>query len=236
MEQTQSNKARKRQQRRANKSKFTATPITPLNERQADLLDSLNHSTQVFAIGEAGTGKTWLSARTAMQHLKHNKIDKIYIARPTVSEKRHEQGFLPGKLEAKLQPWLVPLIEAFKDETTSAEVTQMMVDKRIEFLSFEHMRGRTFKNAYVLLDEAQNCTFSDLKMFLTRKGEGTTYVVTGDITQVDIPDSGLEPIIDMVEKYNIDADIIEFLPEDVVRSVHAREWVEAFDKVRAINN
>jgi len=231
-EQSISNKARKRQQRRAAKKAHQAPPIIPRNDRQRDLIDSLQNCDQVFAVGEAGTGKTWLSARIAIQKLKARQTSKILIARPTVSDPRHAQGFLPGKLEQKLAPWLVPLMDAFKDEVSTNELQRMLMTKEIEFLSFEHMRGRTFRDAFVILDEAQNCSFSDLRLFLTRKGENTTYVVTGDPSQIDINDSGLEDVLKIIEKFDIDADIVEFLPEDVVRSEHAREWVTAFSKLK----
>jgi phosphate starvation-inducible PhoH-like protein len=225
-----SEKARKRMERRQNKNKnlHRSSSIVARNARQAELLDSLKTASQIFAIGEAGTGKTWLTSRIAMQLLKAGKIDKIYVSRPTVAAARHKQGFLPGKLEQKLAPWLIPVMEAFKDEVSANELDRYCKEGSVEFVSFEHMRGRTFKNAFVILDEAQNCTFGDLRMFLTRKGENCTYVVTGDPSQVDIPDSGLDTILDIIEEHDIDADIIEFLPEDVVRSVHAGEWVKAF--------
>ena len=143
---------------------------------------------------------------------------------------RHKQGFLPGHLNTKLAPWLVPILDAFKAEISATEVEKYLRSGDIEFLSFEHMRGRTFSNAFVILDEAQNCSFNDLRMFLTRKGEGTTYVVTGDPSQVDIQDSGLASILDMIEQYDLDADIIEFESSDVVRSEQAQEWVSAFQK------
>jgi len=227
---------KRRQQKSSSKVRYQPSIIRPLNARQSDLIDSLKNATQIFAIGEAGTGKTWLSCKIAIQKLKSQEISKILIARPTTAPKRHQQGFLPGKLEQKLAPWLVPMMDAFKDEVSAAELERLMGAGDIEFLSFEHMRGRTFKDAFVILDEAQNCTFADLRLFLTRKGEDTTYVVTGDPVQSDIDDSGLVAILDIIEKYDIDADIIEFLPEDVVRSEHAREWVEAFSKWTANDN
>lgn len=206
-------------------------PLVGKTDTQREYIDVLKETSQVFAIGPAGTGKTYIPARIAAKMLSQKRIDKIYVARPTVSHKRHQQGFLPGKLEQKLAPWLVPLLDAFKDEVSGTTLDKWMIEKKVEFLSFEHMRGRTFKDCFVILDEAQNCTIGDLKLFLTRKGENSVYVVTGDIDQVDIEDSGLETIIDMIEKQDLSPDIIEFSQDEVVRSEDAKEWVKAFSLV-----
>lgn len=209
-------------------------PLTARTEHQQHLIDALNESTQVFAIGPAGTGKTYVPSRLAAQQLKAGKITKIYIARPTVAPKRHAQGFLPGKLEQKLAPWLVPIMDALKDEVSANVLKTWLDDKKVEFLSFEHMRGRTLSDCWVILDEAQNCTLSDLKLFLTRKGQDSVYVVAGDIEQVDgeaIPDSGLEPVIEMIDRYDLSPEIVEFDEDDVVRSADAKEWVQAFSRM-----
>lgn len=208
-------------------------PLVARSENQQHLIDALRESTQVFAIGPAGTGKTYVPARLAAQQLKQNRIEKIYIARPTVAPKRHAQGFLPGKLEQKLAPWLVPILDAIKDEVSANTLKQWMDDKKVEFLSFEHLRGRTLADCWVILDEAQNCTLSDLKLFLTRKGDNSIYVVSGDTEQVDgeaIPDSGLETVVDMIDTYDLSPDIVEFDEDDVVRSADAKEWVKAFSR------
>jgi phosphate starvation-inducible PhoH-like protein len=205
-------------------------PLTAKTETQDDYIDSLNTASQVFAIGPAGTGKTYIPSRMAARKLKAREIEKIYIARPTVSHKRHQQGFLPGKLEQKLAPWLVPLLEAIKDEVNPKTLDDWMNTKQVEFLSFEHLRGRTLRDCWVILDEAQNCTLGDLKLFLTRKGENSVYVVTGDIDQVDIEDSGLGPIVQMIDQYDLTPDIIEFDETEVVRSEDAKEWVQAFKR------
>jgi phosphate starvation-inducible protein PhoH and related proteins len=207
------------------------TPLKPKSETQADYIECLTDGTQVFGVGPAGTGKTYIPARMAASALKARKIEKIYIARPTVTQARHKQGFLPGKLEQKLAPWLVPLMDAFKDEVNSKTLEAWMREKKVEFLSFEHMRGRTFKDCWVILDEAQNCTFADLKLFLTRKGENSVYVVTGDTDQTDIEDSGLAPVIGMIEDMKLSPDLVIFDETECVRSEEAREWVEAFSRV-----
>lgn len=209
-------------------------PLVAKTATQADYIDSLETSTQIFAIGPAGTGKTYIPARVAARKLKQKLIEKIYIARPTVSAKRHQQGFLPGKLDQKLAPWLVPILDAIKDEVNPKTLEDWMNTKQVEFVSFEHLRGRTLKNCFVILDEAQLCTFADLKLFLTRKGENSVYVVTGDLDQTEdevIPDSGLGPVVDMIVMYDMTPDLIEFDETEVVRSEDAKEWVQAFKRM-----
>lgn len=209
-------------------------PLVAKTETQAEYLESLETASQIFAIGPAGTGKTYIPARVAARKLKQNEIEKIYVSRPTVSHKRHQQGFLPGKLEQKLAPWLVPLLDAMKDEVNTKTLDDWMNTKKVEFLSFEHLRGRTLRNCFVILDEAQNCTFGDLKLFLTRKGEDSIYVVTGDVDQVDVEslglESGLEPIVAMIEEYDLSPDLIFFTEEECVRSEDAKEWLHAFSR------
>lgn len=211
-------------------------PFEPLGVIQEQLFDSLAEDSQTITIGPAGTGKTYVPARYAARLLRLKKIDKICIARPTVSDSAHKLGFLPGKLDQKLAPWLVPIMDAFKDEFHAEELKNYRAAEQIEFISFEHLRGRTLKNCFVLLDEAQNCTYGDLKLFLTRKGENSQFVVTGDTSQIDLPKtipSGLPIIVDIVEKYDLSPTIVKFTEDDVVRSEDAKEWVSAFVKYEA---
>jgi phosphate starvation-inducible PhoH-like protein len=223
----QANKARSRAQK-AEQEK--ARELKPLNESQEIYMDVLADPevTQIFAVGEAGTGKTYIGSRTAARRLLDHQIKKIIISRPTISTPGHALGFLPGGLKQKLAPWLVPIMDALKVEMTQNVLGKAMEAGEIEFVSFEHMRGRTFHDAFVILDEAQNCTLHDLKLFLTRKGENSTYVVSGDPTQVDINNSGLEPILKMIDDYELSPEIVEFDANDVVRSADAKEWVKAF--------
>lgn len=223
----QANKAQNRAQKQA---QLVARELKPMNESQEFYMELLADPevSQIFAVGEAGTGKTYIPARIAARRLIDKKIEKIFIARPTVSSPAHKMGFLPGKLQAKLEPWLIPIMDAFKVEMTAAELSKRLASGEIEFVSFEHMRGRTLSKAFVILDEAQNCTLHDLKLFLTRKGEESTYIVAGDPSQVDISNSGLEIILSMIEEYDLTPSIAEFDANDVVRSADAKEWVHAF--------
>lgn len=226
-------KADKRAERKKNKAKANRQkyrrPLVPKTNMQAAYIEALEDGDQVFAVGGAGTGKTYIASRHALRQLLDGECDKVIVTRPTVTKKKHELGFLPGSLDDKLGPWLIPLVDAMKDETSSNEVKRLMREGKIEFLSFEHMRGRSLPDCVVILDEAQNCDLADLRMFLTRIGENTQVIVCGDTDQVDIPDSGLDAVVDMILKNRkTSATLIEFSDEDVVRSETAREWVEAF--------
>jgi len=230
--QSKAEKRRERRRMRAEKQQRTFPPLKARTPAQTRYIAALSEFDQVMGIGAAGSGKTYIAARLALRGVIAGDFDKVVVCRPTVSADRHRQGFLPGNLQAKLQPWLIPILDGFAAEASGATIEKLRQDGKIEFLSFEHMRGRSIPNACVLLDEAQNCTLGDLKMFLTRIGEDSQVVVCGDPTQVDIHDSGLSRILEMVDECGIEAEVIEFGPEDVVRSAIAREWVAAFEQSR----
>jgi phosphate starvation-inducible PhoH-like protein len=227
-------KAVRRRERKAAKrtENSAASALVPRSENQGKLLHALARHPVVFAIGPAGTGKTYVPARFAMRKLMTagSGIDSIIISRPTSSPKRHQLGFLPGNAAAKMKPWLVPIMDGFRDENSQAQTDKMMAEGKIEVVPFEHMRGRSFHNAVVLLDEAQNCSLSDLELLMTRTGEDSLVVVSGDHGQVDIEDTGLLRCARMIEKHGLDAALIEFDWRDVVRSKVAAEWVKAFAK------
>jgi phosphate starvation-inducible protein PhoH and related proteins len=221
-----------REQRRVAKDGNKVKPLVALNDSQKDYLEALSDSKQVFSIGGAGTGKTYIAARWAMSNLLKGSYEKIAITRPMVAKPKHRMGFLPGGPHQKMEPWLVPITQAFKEECSGVALKAMMQNETVEIVPFEFMRGRSIPNAIIILDEAQNCDLGDLKMFLTRVGENSQVIICGDTDQIDIPDSGLEDILDMIEVHDIDADVIEFKPEDVVRSAIAKEWVVAFDRIK----
>lgn len=225
-------KATKREARKLEKEARRPKSLEPRNDRQVGLIQDLNSYPVVMALGSAGSGKTYVAARHALNRLLNKQIERIVIARPTVSNPRHRMGFLPGNGDQKMKPWLVPIVDAFKEGTSVAEVERLITAKAIEVLPFEHMRGRTIKNGVFLLDEAQNCSFSDLEMFLTRVGDNAQVVICGDPDQTDIPDSGLKEIADMVLTYDLNAGVTIFKEEDVVRSATAKEWVAAFNMRR----
>lgn len=205
-------------------------PLEALNPRQRQLIDACRRDRQVFAVGLAGTGKTFLASAVACDKLLDKTIDKIVLCRPAVGVEE-DIGFLPGATNKKMAPWVAPFMDVFKERLGAPALNNRLETGAIEVVPIAFMRGRTFKNAFVILDEAQNATLGQLKMILTRVGENSTIVVTGDVSQTDIGErSGLTTVLEMVRRYNITAKVIEFRSEDVVRSDICREWTEAFER------
>jgi phosphate starvation-inducible PhoH-like protein len=217
-------------------SKFEAEralpPIKPLNPTQADYLDVLRKGPQVIVLGPAGTGKTWIAATHAADLYRNRQIDKIILTRPNVPCGR-SLGFFPGSLEDKFAPWAQPVAQAIKDRIGKAAYDIALKNGGIELVPFEVMRGRSWKNAFVLLDEAQNCTPAEIKTFLTRIGDECTVVVNGDVSQCDLAlDSGLGVVIDMIEAQYLPVPVIEFTRADIVRSGVCAMWVNAFEAAK----
>lgn len=180
--------------------KKTQVQIVPRNTAQETYLELLRNPKKyiVFAIGPAGTGKTMLGVQMAIKQLNEGVISKIIITRPAVSVDE-EHGFLPGTLNQKMEPWTRPIIDVFEDYYHPREIADMLENGTIEISPLAYMRGRTFKNAYIVADEMQNATPSQMKMLLTRLGEGSRMVVTGDLNQADRPkENGL---LDFVKLY-----------------------------------
>jgi phosphate starvation-inducible PhoH-like protein len=231
-------KAQSRALRRAEKKKAaqhsSAPPLVAKTERQAEYIELLEAGDSVFAVGGAGTGKTYIAARIAARLLRERKIDRIVVARATVSKPKHKVGYLPGNLEAKLKPWMIPVMDGLRAEVSANTIDLWRQEEKFAFLPFEQMRGRTISDAFIILDEAQNCDFEDLSMFLSRTGEGSQVVVTGDVDQVDIPDSGLREWLEIVEDdLAIPMEIVQFGVEDVVRSPLAKAIVRAIARRNA---
>lgn len=204
------------------------SPITAKNERQKRYISAINNFALTFATGPAGVGKTWLCAALAAQMLENNQIDKIIITRPAV-EAGENLGFLPGEIEDKFDPYLQPFRDVLNERLGKTFVEYLIKIGRIEAAPLAYMRGRTFKDAFVILDEAQNTTPTQMKMFLTRIGQNTRVVVNGDITQKDI--RGESGLADAVKKLSFIPAVkhIEFTREDVVRSGLVQEIVSAYE-------
>ena len=203
-------------------------PIKPLNPTQANYLDALRTSPQVIVLGPAGTGKTWISATFAADLLRGGRIDKIILTRPNVPCGR-SLGYFPGSMEDKFAPWAAPVAEAIKDRIGKAAYEIAMKRGDIELVPFEVMRGRSWKNAFVLLDEAQNSTPAEIKTFLTRIGADCTVVINGDVSQCDLDRaSGLSTVLHLVKSQMLSVPVIEFGREDIVRSGICAMWVRAF--------
>jgi phosphate starvation-inducible PhoH-like protein len=187
----------------------------------------------VFGIGPAGTGKTFLAMAYAINRFLQKSCSRIILTRPVV-EAGENLGFLPGDLHEKLSPFLRPLFDALNDILDIDRVGRLMEKGEIEIAPLAYMRGRTLNNAFVILDEAQNTTAEQMKMFLTRIGNGTTAVVTGDITQTDLPTHKKSGLIDASDVLNSISDIgfVKFSSEDVVRTKIVQKIVTAYEKYK----
>ena len=218
-----------------NGSKFQAErsppPIKALNATQDEYLDALKHSPQVVVLGPAGTGKTWIAATHAADLFRQRRIRKIILTRPNVPSGR-SLGFFPGSLEEKFGPWAAPVIEAIKERIGAAAFEIAVKNGDIEMVPFEVMRGRSWRDAFILLDEAQNATPSEMKTFLTRIGEDCTVVINGDVSQCDLREtSGLRTVIHLIKSQMLPVPIVEFTLNDIVRSGVCEMWVRAFEEI-----
>ena len=206
-------------------------PLTAKTENQLKLIRAINTHDQVIAVGCAGTGKSFIPAAMAADMLSSGAIEKVIMTRPMVSVGK-SMGFLPGDMNEKGAPWMVPLMDPLVGRLGKGFVDYCMRTGKIEVVPFELIRGRTWRNAFVIVDEAQNCTFHQLKAVVTRMGEGSKLVMDGDIAQADNPHSGLAPIVRLAQKYDIDCITVEFGLEDVVRSGLVKQWLTAFHRER----
>ncbi|MEO0280185.1 MAG: PhoH family protein [candidate division WOR-3 bacterium] len=205
--------------------------VTPKTENQKHYVDALRKYPLVFSIGPAGTGKTYLAVACALEHLREEKVERIILTRPAV-EAGESLGFLPGSFQEKVDPYLRPLYDALFDMMPYDRIKKLMNTGVIEIAPLAYMRGRTLSNAFVILDEAQNTNYLQMKMFLTRMGLKTKVAVTGDITQIDLKDkeeSGLviaEKILKGVEGIKF----IYFGSEDIIRHPIVKSIIIAFEK------
>ena len=205
--------------------------IRPKTANQKRYVDAIEDHTITFGIGPAGTGKTYLAMAMAVAALQAKKINKIVLTRPAV-EAGESLGFLPGTLSEKIDPYLRPLFDALHDMIDIDSIPRLMQSGIIEVAPLAYMRGRTLNDAFIILDEAQNTTPEQMKMFLTRLGFGSKMVVTGDVTQIDLPNgqnSGLKIVRDILKDID-DIAFMELTAEDVVRHRLIGDIVKAYDK------
>jgi len=214
--------------------------IKPKTPNQKELVEAILSNDLVFAVGPAGTGKTFIAVALAVKALKNKEIKKIIITRPAV-EAGENLGFLPGDLKEKIDPYLRPIYDALEEMIPAEKLRFYLENNVIEIAPLAYMRGRTLNNAYILLDEAQNTTPLQIKMFLTRMGPNSKVVVTGDISQVDLPHkqiSGLKHAIETLE--GIDKiGFVTLNDKDVVRHKMVKEIIRAYEKKTAeshVNN
>ena len=204
--------------------------ISPRNDSQEKFLKEILKNDLTFGIGPAGTGKTFLAVAVAVSELMLNKVQKIILARPAVEAGEH-LGFLPGDLSQKVDPYLKPLYDALYEMIGPERVNKLLERGIIELAPLAYMRGRTLNNSYIILDEAQNCTKSQMKMFLTRIGFGSSAIVTGDITQTDLPKGSKSGLLDAIEVLEGEKNISfsRFQSKDVVRHGLVQRIIEAYD-------
>jgi phosphate starvation-inducible protein PhoH and related proteins len=209
-------------------SERSPSPIVPINEKQSAYLDALKSSAQVAVLGPAGTGKTWIAATYAADLYRQRRIDKIILTRPNVPSGR-SLGFFPGGLNEKFAPWVAPVVEAIVERIGRAAYDIAVKNDDIQLVPFEVMRGRSWKDAFILLDEAQNATPTEMKTFLTRVGENCTVVINGDVSQCDLRESsGLTTVLHLIKAQGLPVPVIEFTRDDIVRSGQCAMWVAAF--------
>ncbi len=206
-------------------------PIKARTRNQKKMVESIDQNDVVFAVGPAGTGKTYTAVALAVRALKHKLVRKIILTRPAV-EAGENLGFLPGDLKDKIDPYLRPLYDALDDMIPGEKLNHFMENRVIEIAPLAYMRGRTLDNAFIILDEAQNCTLSQIKMFLTRLGPSAKCMITGDMSQVDLPrsqHSGLRDAVKILDPIE-GIDFIKLGAEDVVRHRLVKQIIRAFEK------
>ncbi len=206
-------------------------PITARTENQQLLVKAFENNDLVFATGPAGSGKTFIAIALAVKALKNKEVRKIILSRPAV-EAGEKLGFLPGEMKDKLDPYLQPLYDALQDMIPAAKLKEYMENNVIQIAPLAFMRGRTLNDAVIILDEAQNTTTHQIKMFLTRLGMNAKMIVTGDVTQIDLPPSSTSGLIQAMQILKGVNGIgkIEFTKKDIVRHKLVQRIVEAYDK------
>ena len=204
--------------------------LLPKNDKQKEYIDALTEASQVIVFGPSGTGKTYVVSSFAANLYHTKEINKIVITRPHVSVGK-DLGYLKGDLEEKTKPWAMPVIDVLEEQLGKGVVETGIKNGNIEMAPLALMRGRSFNNAFVICDEAQNITFHELKMLLTRVGQNTKLVLNGDIMQSDLKEAdGLSKVVHLVKKHMLPVPIVEFGVEDIIRSDMTKMWVETFVK------
>ncbi len=205
--------------------------LTPKSDNQRDYLNAIKNNSIIFGVGPAGTGKTYLAVAMAVDALQKEIVHRIILTRPAV-EAGERLGYLPGDLAQKVDPYLRPLYDALYDMLGAEQVAKLLAKNRIEIAPLAYMRGRTLNNAFIILDEGQNTTREQMKMFLTRIGFGSIAVVTGDITQIDLPrasPSGLIHAIEVLKSVN-DIHFTYFEAKDAVRHPIVQKVIRAYEQ------
>ena len=206
-------------------------PISPRTPNQQLLVEAVLKNDLTFALGPAGTGKTYLAIALAVRALKNREVRKIILSRPAV-EAGEKLGFLPGDMKDKIDPYLQPLYDALEDMIPPAKLAEYMTNKTIQIAPLAFMRGRTLSDAIIILDEAQNTSVQQIKMFLTRMGLGSKMIITGDMTQIDLPPqqkSGLKDAMEVLKDIK-GIGFVHFNQKDIVRHKLVQRIVDAYNK------
>ena len=218
----------KRSTRYKNSEQKQTSGLTAQNNKQRSYISAIKHYEMVFGLGPAGTGKTYITATLASDMFIRKDIDKIILTRPNVASGK-SLGFSPGTQNEKMQEWLLPILSTLRQHLGANTVQNAVSNGNIEFSPLEKMRGRSFDDAFIILDEAQNVTRDEVKMFLTRIGVGSKTVISGDVQQSDLHTAnGLGVAVHLADKYNIDVPVVEFGVDDIVRSDLCKQWIKAF--------
>ena len=214
--------------------KTPKTLVSPKGKNQQQYLDVISKKELVFGIGPAGTGKTYLAVASAVNELITGRVEKVVVTRPAV-EAGEKLGFLPGDVSQKVDPYLRPLYDALFQTLGFKETNKYIENNVIEIAPLAFMRGRTLNKSFIILDEAQNTTQEQMKMFLTRFGYGSKVIVTGDLTQIDLPKdvkSGLIHALDILSKLE-DVGLVRFSSKDVARHALVQKIVEAYENFKS---
>ena len=209
-------------------AKKETSGLIPKTNTQRELITALTGGNQVFILGPAGTGKTYVTATFAADLYITKEIDKIVITRPHITVGK-DIGYLPGTLEEKTYPWALPVLDVLIKHLGKGAVETGIKNGNIEMAPLALMRGRSFDNSFIIVDETQNITTHELKMLLTRVGEGSKIVLNGDVQQSDLPSGdGLSKVIHLAKKHMLPVPVIEFGIDDIVRSDICAQWVKVF--------
>lgn len=229
------NKARRRAEEKAERQpapRRKASPLAPKNEGQRAIFDSIEKNDLTLINGPSGVGKSYIAARLGLKSVLSGQHNKLVLTRSTLAMDGDELGFLPGGINDKLMPWMLPLVNAFADELHSkAEVQKLLDIGKIEFLALQFAQGMSYNNSFFICDESQNLTREQYRVLVTRLGEGTKAVFLGDTEQSAFKErqNGLDFAIELLIKYNLPDGLVELTSEDIVRSELVRRWVEVFE-------
>lgn len=226
---------KKRQERREDEDNFVPVPpkkpepLTPRNERQADLMAAINESTTTVVIGPPGTGKSYIPSSLAAKAYDEKRIKRIVVVRPVVEACGEKLGYLPGDLYEKLAVWAYPIMDVIEERLGKTKFNAAVKRGDVSATALAYMRGRSLDDTFVIADEFQNATYEQVKLLVTRIGQRSKLVIDGDLWQSDIRGtSGLNILLDIIREQELDVPVIKFTTKDIVRSEECKMWTDAF--------